>query len=414
MKKQIINRLPLFLVWPFGAMIHSFYKFRQPASKYIVWLFFVFFGFVFIHSYYYGKDAYSYVERFMDHHNYWMGFESLKNLFYSGDSKYVDVYQPLVTWIVAYFTGNPRWLFAVFAAVFGYFYVQNIWIILNKIPFNKSIDFVTILFIFYFILINPIWNINGVRMWTAAHVFFYGLLKYILEEEKKGQFWILLSVFFHFSFLFPISLFFVYRFIPKNINIFFVFFIITSFISELDLSALRSSLSFLPEFFQGRVETYTNEAYASSIEAVRREASLHEVLSSIFSRYLPYFWIIIVYYYRNKWLNTKPAIKNLFMFGLFFGGFSQIATNVPSGSRFMVIVSLILYSVFILMIANNKMSSQLRRIKQISFPFILFLVIFKIRIGFDFIGISTFISNPLVALFFEDKVPLIEFVKGLL
>lgn len=412
--KQVINRLPLFILWPFGAMLHAFRNFRQPASKFIVWLFFVFFGFVFIHSYYYGKDAYSYVEGFMDYHNYWMGFESLKKLFYSGDSKYVDVYQPLITWIVAYFTGNPRWLFTAFAAVFGYFYVQNIWIILSKIRYNYNKQYVLIFLIISFILINPIWNINGVRMGTAMHVFYYGLLKYMLNKEKNGVFWIISSMFFHFSFLFPISLFIVYRFIPKNLTFLLIFFLATSFIRELDLSALRSSLSFLPDFFQDRVSIYTSDTYYESISAIKKEASIHEKMYDLLSKLFLYSWVVIVYSQRNKWLNSYSTVKNFFTFGLFFGGFAQIATNVPSGGRFMAIVSLIFYAVFIFMVSEKNLSVHIKRLQHVSTPVLLFLILFQIRIGFDYCGISTLISNPIVALYFEDKVPLIEFVKGLL
>lgn len=406
--------MPFFLIWPFGAMLNAFRNFRQPTSKFIVWFFFVFFGFVFIHSYYMSKDAFSYVGRFMDHHNYWMGFESLKKMFYSGDSKYVDVYQPLVTWIVAYFTGNPRWLFTVFAAVFGYFYVQNIWIILARIQNNKHIDLVTILFLTLFIFINPIWNINGVRMWTAAHVFFYGLLRYFIEGEKRGQLLIVFSIFFHFSFLFPVSLFIIYRFLPKNLTVLLIFFFTTSFIRELDLYGIRNLLSFLPDFFQDRVTIYTNQDYYDSLASLKHEDSLHEIAFETISRYIQYIWICIVYFRRNLWLYKYSDIRNLFSFGLFFGGFAQIAANIPSGSRFLTITSLIFYAVFILMIADKSINSQLKWSKKISIPFILFLIAFQIRIGLDYIGISTLVSNPVVALFFEDKVPLIEFIKGLL
>ena len=38
--------------------------------------------------------------------------------------------------------------------------------------------------IFALILVIPIWFINSFRMWTAFHVFIFGLLPYIFENKK--------------------------------------------------------------------------------------------------------------------------------------------------------------------------------------------------------------------------------------
>ena len=96
------------------------------------------------------------------------------------------------------------------------------------------------------------------------------------------------------------------------------------------------------------------------------------------------------------------------------GGIAQILSNVPSGGRYMTIVSVILYAVIVLFVSDRKMHFQLQVYKYLSFPFILFVIVFQIRKGFDYIGISTFISNPIIAAFVEDTEPLIVFVKGLL
>lgn len=406
--------LGVFMIWPFVAMVRAFAKFRSPHAKKIVWLFFVFFGFVFVigDPFEGGADSVRYAQRLRELHDNWYGFDYLSTLFYSDDG-FVDIYQPLLTWIVAFFTGNPRWLFAAFAAVFGYFYVQNMWIVFDRIDQNQKNKLVLALFMLAFALTNPIWEINGVRMWTAAQVFIYGLFRLLLDKEKKGLVWIFSSMFFHFSFFIPIAVFIIYRFVPKNITGLLIFFYVASLVSELDLGVVRSSLSFLPDFLQPRVASYTNEAYAEGLGIARTGLGAHVVLAGIIGRWFLYTWILIVYIKRKYWLNQHHFIKDLFMFGLFLGGIAQILSNVPSGGRFILLVNVIFYAIFVLFVSEQKLNTRLKLYKSISVPFLMFLIIFKFRVGFDYMGISTIMSNPIIALFVEDKVPLIDFVKSI-
>lgn len=414
-RQHIGYLLLFFIVWPFGAMISAFKHFRMPGSKWITWLFFVFFGFVFVFSQQVegGADSARYAESLRALNSNWIGFNGFKQLLYSEDTNYVDIYQPLVTWIVAYFTPNPHWLFMVFAAVFGWFYVQNIWMILDRIYQKKKIDLVLFLFILAFVLVNPIWNINGVRMWTAAQVFIYGLLRFILEKDKKGMIWMFLSLFFHFSFFIPLAVFIIYQFVPKNSSLWLAFFLLTSFVRELDLAVVRDFLSFLPDFLQARVAGYTKEEYLERLLESNAKKTWHVQFSEMFARYILYGWALIVYFKGGDWLKKNPSYHNLFVFALFFGGIAQVLSNVPSGGRFMTPVSICLYAVFVLFLAELKQDNSVKVFKLITIPFILFVMIFWIRIGFDFIGISTFISNPIVALFLEDELPLIDFIKSI-
>ena len=409
------NWIPLLMLWPFGAMVRAFARFRSPHAKTVVWLFMVFFGFVFVYSrdFYEGADSARYAQFLESLHSNWYNFDYFTTLFFSDDG-YIDFYQPLVTWVVAFFTGNARWLFTVFAAVFGYFYVQNLWMVFSKISIRKRMDVFLALFMLALALVNPIWNINGVRMWTAAHVFIFGILRYYLLSDKKGIFWIASSILFHFSFFVPVSLFLIYLLVPKNISLWLIFFLSTSFIRELDLSAVRSVLSFLPDFLQPRVTSYTNEDYLERLTDASGNYGWHIQFSSIFGRWIIYSWTVIAYMTRKRWLIRYPGIGRIFLFALFLGGFAQILSNIPSGGRYMTLVSMLLFSVFVVIMAEMRLNSKLKIFKYITLPFLLFYLIVQIRVGFDYIGVSTFVSNPLVALFIEDTKPLIAFVKGLL
>ncbi len=142
-----------------------------------------------------------------------MNLRELWQSFYSDSSGYVDILQPMVTYLVSRFTDNPTILFTIFGLIFGYFYSRNIWYVLGKI--HGGITLVLFVFVLTFALINPIWNINGFRMWTAAQIFLYGTLPYLLEGKSKGLIWAAVSVFVHFSFLLPLTVLVLF-FFSKN------------------------------------------------------------------------------------------------------------------------------------------------------------------------------------------------------
>jgi hypothetical protein len=404
-----------FIFWPFGALINALRRFREPGSKTVFWLFCFYFGFVFIYGdpfWREGTDSARYAKDLIDFHTNPISFGTMLSQLYSPKTDLVDVYKPLSTWFLALFTADPRILFAFFAAVFGFFYAQNLWIIFSRI--NVKVGITLALLMISYALINPVWNINGARMWTAAQVFLYGNLIWFINGKKIGLFWSALSILFHFSFCFPVLLFALYIFLPGNLVLYFLFFFGASIFKEINLHAVSNFLSFLPDVFQPRVEGYTNEDYAKGLFNQQLEMSMHVKLFSILEQWIVYIWIIVSFLFRKKMIFNLPAYRKVFGFALFLGGFAQISSLIPSGGRFIVVANCLFYVVFILFFTNFQNYHRLLLLKIITIPVLTFLIIFNIRRGLDFAGIFTFLGNPILAFFSSEQVPLIEFLKQLL
>lgn len=355
-------------------------------------------------------DSARYAAKLIDMHKQSLSLETIGSMLYNVTYGYTDVYQPLVTWIISRFTDNPHWLFATFAAIFGFFYMKNIWLILHWFK-DSRINFIILLFITCFILVNPIWNINGVRMWTAAQVFVYGALRYFLYNDKKSLIWSLLSVLFHFSFLFPVSILLISVLFPLNITIAFIFFLITSAVNEIDLISLRSFLSFLPDVFQPRVAGYTNEDYVQIMKESSSRA-WHMELALFINKAIMYVWVLLSYLLYSWRPASLP--KKIFTFSLIFGGFSQLASNIASGSRFLTVEYMLLFPVFILLLNDPLFYRRVKPFIKISTPFLLFLIIFWIRVGLERAGFLVLFGNPVLASFLEDKESLIYQIKNFL
>lgn len=402
------------LIWPLGAFLSTISNYRTVTTKFVFWLFCVYIGLTFVvpGNTAGSSDAARYASELAVFHSMPFSFENLWDSFYNSSAN-VDIYQGLVTWIVAFFTGDPRWLFALFAAVFGYFYAQNLWMIFDRIEIRNSL--ILSLFILGMALINPIWNINGARMWTAAQIFLFGCLLFFLRNEKKGLLWCAGSILVHFSFMFPVVLLFIYLFIPKRTALLFAFYMAGSFINEIDLTQIQNLLYFLPDVFQRKVDTYTDVEYALTVAAeANLPKSIHVVINTFCTKFFLYFWIIALYITRKSWFNISPDGESLYNFALFFGGWAQIAASVPSMGRFILIVNNIFFVVLVLIISKKNLPPKLNMLAKITSPLLIFTIIFSIRIAFQYIGPLTIIGNPVLASFMENSVPLISYLKSIL
>ncbi len=413
------NRIPpkfilFYLLWPFGVLFQAIKNFRKPWAKNLLWLFCIFFGLTFVigEEQKRSNDALRYAEMLSYFHSKSLSFQDLSSSIYNPQEGFFDVFQPVVTWIVAIFTDNPKWLFAFFAFIFGYFYSRNIWILLQYFRF-KHISVLPGLIIIAFALINPIWNINGVRMWTAAQIFIYGIFNYfLLNDKKSGIQYIILSPLFHFSFFFPVIIFFIFIFLSINFIFLFVFFIITSLIKDINLLFFGEQLFlFVPKAFEYRLKTYTNIDYFDSIKEQMEVLGWHVKFASLSFSIVMYSFAIIMFSHFIRSKKIKRMLLVFFEFGLFIGGISNLANNFPSGGRFLVLSNSVIIACYFIFLCLYKMSNKYLLLNVIISMFLIFWIIFAIRTALDHSGLLFFFGNPLLALFITDEVPLIDLIK---
>jgi hypothetical protein len=390
---------------------------RTPLALPLLSLFSVFFGLTFVINFQTDADSVRYAQEFINLHERNLSIGDIGNYLFKSEESKVDLYQPLLTWFLSNFTDNPKILFAFFGLVFGIFHIKNTLLVVYETPVKAGL-LVTLLLL-TFVLINPIWAINGVRMWTAAQIFIYGLLtSYLVGKKTKGLIWCVASVFVHFSFLFPLLLILVFRVIPKNMTVLFAFFILSFTISQLNLEIIRPYVELLPALFQEKVLMYTQEAVVEKyLEGGGSSVPLgwHVTLANNLLRYFVAFSMAFLYlrYLVYKEIISEKIIVFLAL-GLFFSAFANISALIPSGSRFLVIGDSIALIAIILYVAKFPFDELLNFGLKIISPALAFVVVFKIRVGLDFIGFSTVFGNPILALFFQDNEPIIEFIKSIL
>lgn len=416
MKRSITSISFFALIFPFWTMIASVRYFKSDYAKNLFWYGCAFMGLLHIFNPVggSGSDGVRYAAALVNMYNNPLDFNTIIGYLYAEGGK-LDVYQVVLTFVISLFTNNPHILFLAFAIVFGYFFSQNIWLLLNRAE-NENLKWWIWVIVAAFIFVNPVWNINGVRMYTALQVFIYGVFSFYLSDNKFKICWVFLSVFFHFSFLIPACLFVIYLILPKkNITVFFILYFACSIFNEIDIESLKDKVvGVVPEVFSDKANTYMNEDYAISAKEGKNNFALYIHIAEKLSK--AFIYSILIFF----WLNVKSLFKNelhrnfLIMF-LFFGSIIELLSSIPSMSRFYMLQNMIFYALLLLILFDNKdINSKLHKFTSYFVLLIFLPVLFDIRKGFEFYGLSLLWGNFVSAFALNDNLPLIDIVKSIL
>lgn len=401
--------------FPFWTWILSIIKFDSPNAKNWFWYGCAFMGFVFI---FYpvggsGNDSTRIAYQLEYFHNNSRNFDAVVAVLYNEENS-LDVYQSLITYLVSIFTGNPHYLFLVFALIFGFFYSRNVFMILGFSNTSKLKWWIWIVVIMY-ILILPIWEINGVRMWTAMHVFTYGVFSFLFRNDTKKIYWSIVSVFIHFSFIIPVFILLIYMILPKQkLGFYFVIYSVSVFFSELDIQSLKDSIiDFLPHQLGVKVGEYMNEEYVEVVAENNASMAKYIHISRLLSKYFMLL-VIVFLWIKNRTFFVSEEYKKILVFYLVFGTVFEFLSAIPSFGRFLILCNLSFFALLLFLLFRFPIDNKLNTlIKYVSIMLIL-PILFRLRIGTDYYGFSLLWGNFLSAVLIDDNVPLIDFVKSIL
>lgn len=328
--------LLLFLLWPFLAFITALANYSQREARKVVYFFLIYYGCSYvINATGYYVDAVGYVLELKANAQLpFSDFFKIVGGLYSVDDS-TDIYEPLVSFVVSRFTDNYRVLFAVFSAIFGFFYLKSINILFNLYRQNPGPN--ALVNLIFFSLIIPVTAINGVRMWTAAWIFFYGAIHVIWYRDARYLLLALSSSLVHFSFL-TANIFLVIYFFAGNRNFFYLPLALASFVLPQLLSPFIQMMSLkLGGSIQNRYMGYTSEGYMSRIqEGYNQSDWFIQIGNDLVFYYLIFTLVIIQIVYRGLMKGEKE--KNLFSFLLLFLSFVNFGSTIPTlGGRFQLV-----------------------------------------------------------------------------
>lgn len=401
---NLVYILLLFLFSPIIAVYISIINYKATWSKNIVWLFCAYYGFTFVIGNT-GSDINRYKSIFEKHCNM---DASINDFFVSllrGDN--LDFIQPMLSYITSIFTVNFHVFVMIVGLIFGFFLSRNIWNVLSLA--KKKPLWYGILFIIVFAFIFAVWDINVMRFTLAAQIFFYGSFNHLVNKKKWGLLFIFISPFMHFSFIIAIGVYLLYKLIGNFIKLYFVCFLISFTISELNFDVFKSQLSFLPQIYLEKSEDYINEDYKEQKDEMTENKNFRGKFYQSSLKWSVSILLSFIYFNRKK-IKGNISLENLLAFTLLFIAIFNILSVIPSMNRFQFMGYLFAFALFYFFF-NGVINKNEKKIIIICTPFILFYFFIKLRIGLEFTGLFTMLGGPISALFNDGDIALIEFFK---
>lgn len=391
----------LFLIWPFLAVLSAFKNYREPWAKNVFWAFCAFFGYTIILSeQHYGMDIYGYVAEFQALHQQSMGIDDI--LKYFSESGEIDILRTLLAYLLSRVTGEATMLTLAYGIIFGYFLSRNMWFLLERL--EGKIAPVTFVILLCFFMVNPIWEINGFRMWTATHIFIYGLLPFLFDGKKNGLWISMLSLLVHFSFIVPVGVLIAYLLLGNRLWMFFGFYLSTLFLSEMNFTAFNQMMdAYAPEMFRDRTSGYTSEAYVEGLQEAATSRPWFLTWRRLGLTYLIMGFFFIMMLKGREFFRENVGWHNLFSFTMLFYGVANIMSLIPSGGRFTTIAHLCALALIALYLQNRPQEKLMKYLTIISFPALLLFIVVGLRLGLPLMSATWIIGNPILAVLFADS-----------
>ena len=261
--------------------------------------------------------------------------EILDDYFSFSSEENTDVYVSLVSLFVSRFTSNYHVLFFVFALVFTYFMAKSLKYLLTSGNFrNRSVICLLLVVLF---LQNDIFNINGVRFWTAAWIAVYSVFRIFIDKKTLYLGLIAVTPFIHPSYLLLVVITVISLVFHDAASKLKYLLLISIILSPLMVFVMQSiDASMLPGFLGRYFDLYASDEAIKEF-GEKRLSTLYYVITTLFrAASLVYINILVLKIARKK--DKNSGLENMFNFLIIFLIFCNLSTILPSiGIRFIVL-----------------------------------------------------------------------------
>ena len=331
------NKLFLFFLNPFLSAIVSLKNIRDGVSHRILYLWFLVFGIGFC-AMNEAADSFRYVEEFMMESQYTWGRYLLEvKEWATFESNIKDIYTLTVNVLVGKFTSNYHWTYLIYAAVFGFFYIKSLKVFLKHQMVKKEIVFYALLFMFCYS--NPIFNINGVRFWTAAWIGVYVALNLFVERKYRMLPLLILMPLVHGSTVIWVVIMLAAIILSRFQKVTIGLYLASSFVSAVSYLNILNDYSYmLPQFMQNQIWSYTESEMALERLAGISEygAAYADFLIALPGYFQILLCILLILNRKEIYQNKKAGILMTVMLAL--AAITNFLSGIPSMGRFQAFV----------------------------------------------------------------------------
>ena len=338
--KRIGEKLILFFVLPFAGFLESFVKPWSSSSRTIIFLWFVVFGMCFTPT---NKDADSwrYAEEFKvesraSSAQFHQQISDYFNNYQTTSTK--DIYIVAMTFFVSRFTGNPHVFFMMLAFVFAFFYVKSMKFITPVFTEKYEKSVVHLLFLL-FCLSNPMFNINGVRFWTAAWISVFVLFQVLVNKKYLYLLLAPATILVHASFVIFVALLGIYFLAGYLDRVWRIIFIISLFFAAFSVvPSFHLTGIPLPVFFESEIEAYASDSAIMEMQSAYQDMPMYAHVVNFLPRFFINVLAVLLLLKEDEIFKNQER-KRVMRMMLVLLSFANVTFSIPSvGVRFFRLV----------------------------------------------------------------------------
>lgn len=327
----------LVFLFPFISFLCTFRNMKSGYAYWIIGLFYLLFGLAFTPENE-AADSYRYAEQFTafatnPDANYRGVIDTYFGETSSTQGEVKDVYIYTMYYLAAKAGGNNvHVLFLLFSVVFTFFALKCLKYITDNPNYRNYMPMYILLFLF--IYSNNIFNINGVRFWTASWIAVFIVLKILIDKRIRYIFLLPVLPLIHAAF----SVFIVFgviAFIMKSRGALLCkIYLISFFFGEVGLQLIEHVNDYMPQFVQNMIWSYTESDWATS--RMDGSGAKQEVLYARILIALPrYYELGLLYLASRKY--SQVSNRSFLGFTLAFFSCVNLCAMIPSMSRFYIV-----------------------------------------------------------------------------
>ena len=333
-----VNNIFLFLLSPFLGLIYAFRSLNTKTSYRIIFAACIVFGVCFTVNNVRTDGSGDGITFRQEFENYQglseHAFLTKLDSFWEFDDGEQDMYFDTVAFLVSRVTDNYHVMFMVFAIVFAFFQLKSLRYFSSSDNYRNSLCCFILLALF---LWNSIFNINGMRFWTAAWVAVFVLFKVLRDENWKYLALALITPFMHGAYWGFIALLLIGILLKKFNKSWITIYLVSAVISSVVFSVIELSTDYLPAFMQSKLDYYSDTEYLDRISNPSGSGfywlePIFNVLSKVYINAL----VIVLIICRKRIIESYN--KNLYTFLIVYMSFVNMLLAIPTiGGRFLVL-----------------------------------------------------------------------------
>ncbi|MBS1495147.1 MAG: EpsG family protein [Bacteroidetes bacterium] len=327
-----------------------------------------------------------------------------------------DIYALTLQFLLSRVTDNPRWFWGIVSVIYTYLVLKFILEAASLLE-GKSSKIQKIFFAALLLTVPFYVGVTGIRFWTALFLFMIYAIKFIKKGDIVYFFIAFSSVFIHYTFLVPVILLLIYRFVRLSRLLTYTLILVS--VAFFSLTTATTSLNFIKNltsnFDETRIDSitdnYTNVDIYSDVVDQNDVANWYVKLDGVGFLYFLIGIFLLEYSGLFKWKKNE-FIERLEPFHVIIFCISLITFNLGSIGRFCYIFYLVSLLRLAILAGLNPHNRILKTLGYITLPLLIIHVLLSCRAGFYFVDPLLLVGNPVILIFMQSSISLSELIVG--